>query len=687
SVISCKRWATQHRPTLLQPVRHQPGFPHTMDPKKAEENVGFDLRMIQRLLKISQIIFPSLCSLSTGIFGVLLLACCAEQFLAYYTGLIASGYYAVYSSNDYPQFVQHTLQSTGLIISMAIVLSGKQFIERMLYIVWRQVLCQSLHKRYFSGINYYTLNIRDKKMDNPDQRMTEDINKLCDLLGTITTKVIIAPFIISYYTYTTSVGTGWMGPLSIYGFFLLGTIANKFVMSPVVSWVMKQERCEGNFRFKHMQIRVNAEAVAFHMSGSIESSKTNESLKILINTQRSLFIRKILVNLVRYLFDYFGSILSYLVIAIPIFAGKFADSDDLSSIVSAYSFKCMYLIYNLSQLVDLGSQVVTLSGVTHRVSQLIEELNQQQIDWDLNTLKVSSSYTSIVQSLKRKSTRNSDTEQQIHLLSEKDDSQQMDITDNVDPLNVVFFLKKVSINAPGSDIILINDLELRIHKGENILIMGPSSSGKSSILRVLRGLWPVTKGMVAHDFPPGPKIVMFLPQKCFLTNGSLIEQIIYPLSLDAQNPIKDEDCKDILEHLENLHMSRLVKRCGGLYNDPKWNWSDELSPGEQQRLVFLRIFFHKPKFIFLDEATSAVSSDVEDQLYTTISRLGTTVISVGHRESLIKYHHSLLLLDGVGGWKKKEIKNDMADRSGACLGWVSPGANIHGVTPLGFHPS
>lgn len=70
-----------------------------------------------------------------------------------------------------------------------------------------------------------------------------------------------------------------------------------------------------------------------------------------------------------------------------------------------------------------------------------------------------------------------------------------------------------------------SDLQLEIQKGDNMLIMGPSSSGKSSILRVLRGLWPVERGLVAHDFPPGPKTVLFLPQKPILTNGSLLEQV------------------------------------------------------------------------------------------------------------------------------------------------------------------
>ncbi|KAK7073361.1 ATP-binding cassette sub- D member 4, partial [Halocaridina rubra] len=131
--------------------------------------------------------------------------------------------------------------------------------------------------------------------------------------------------------------------------------------------------------------------------------------------------------------------------------------------------------------------------------------------------------------------------------------------------------------------------------------------------------------------------------------------IIYPLRLDPYNPLSSNTCQEILDHLDSLHMTALVERSGGLHNDPDWNWDDALSPGEMQRVCFLRILFHQPHFAFLDESTSALSLDVEDFLYKACQNCRITLVSVGHRESLKQYHNSLITLDGMGGWKKEGL--------------------------------
>jgi putative ATP-binding cassette transporter len=70
------------------------------------------------------------------------------------------------------------------------------------------------------------------------------------------------------------------------------------------------------------------------------------------------------------------------------------------------------------------------------------------------------------------------------------------------------------------------------------------------------------------------------------------------------------------------------------------NWSQALSPGEQQRLAFVRVFLNRPRLVFLDEASSAMDGETEEALYAALPRElpGVTVISIAHRETLARFH-------------------------------------------------
>lgn len=130
-------------------------------------------------------------------------------------------------------------------------------------------------------------------------------------------------------------------------------------MSPIVAWVVKNERREGDFRYKHMQIRSNAESLAFLTGARLEEAKTNNKLDVLLKTQHSLYGRQFFLNLAVNLFDYLGSIISYLALAVPIFSGRYDDvsSAELASLISQNAFVCIYLISTFSTLVDLSSSV------------------------------------------------------------------------------------------------------------------------------------------------------------------------------------------------------------------------------------------------------------------------------------------------------------------------------------------
>ncbi|XP_027527366.1 ATP-binding cassette sub-family D member 4 isoform X5 [Neopelma chrysocephalum] len=550
----------------------------------------------------------------------------------------------------------------------------------MMYVNWRKSLTEYLHSCYFQGQVYYNLHVLREDIDNPDQRISQDVERFCKQLSSMASKLVISPFTLAYYTHQCFHSTGWLGPVSIFGYFVIGTIANKVLMSPIVSKLVQQEKLEGDFRqcpwfslpaqssgclpghcwclcygcveenstwsftgcrckfnelhllteirFKHMQIRVNAEPAAFYRAGRVEHMRTDRRLQSLLQTQRELIGKELWLYIGINTFDYLGSILSYMVIAIPIFSGVYGDLSptELSALVSKNAFVSIYLIGCFSQLIDLSSTVTDVAGYTHRIGELQETLL----------------------SLGRKKNGN---------YSEAKTSWDLDGSHSGEdpvPRDTAFLLDQVTLSVPSSGKLLIKDLSLRISQGNSVMIVGNTGTGKTSLLRVLGGLWESTRGSIKMLTCFGPRGVVFLPQRPFFTDGSLREQVIYPLKeiypVSAFSPGSADD-ERILRFLELAGLTDLLARAGGLDEQVDWNWYDILSPGEMQRLSFARLFYLQPKYAVLDEATSALTEEVEHELYRLCLQLGMTLISVGHRPSLEKFHSWILKLHGEGRWE------------------------------------
>ncbi|XP_034498473.1 ATP-binding cassette sub-family D member 4 isoform X1 [Ailuropoda melanoleuca] len=363
--------------------------------------------------------------------------------------------------------------------------------------------------------------------------------------------------------------TGWLGPVSIFGYFILGTLVNKMLMGPIVAKLVQQEKLEGDFRFKHMQIRVNAEPAAFFRAGHVEHMRTDRRLQRLLQTQRELMSKELWLYIGVNTFDYLGSILSYVVIAIPIFSDVYGDLSpaELSTLVSKNAFVCIYLISCFTGLIDLSSTLSDVAGYTHRIGELQETLQDM-------TLKSRGG----------------------EILDESEwDMDRAAEWPVAEPTDTAFLLNRVSICAPSSHKPLIKDLSLKISEGQSLLITGNTGTGKTSLLRVLGGLWTSARGSVQMVTDFGPHGVLFLPQKPFFTDGTLREQVIYPLK-EIYPDSGSTDDERIVRFLELAGLSSLVTRTEGLDKQVDWNWYDVLSPGEMQRLSFARLFYLQPKY-------------------------------------------------------------------------------------------
>ncbi|WP_174875898.1 ABC transporter ATP-binding protein/permease [Vogesella oryzae] len=185
---------------------------------------------------------------------------------------------------------------------------------------------------------------------------------------------------------------------------------------------------------------------------------------------------------------------------------------------------------------------------------------------------------------------------------------------------------------------LLSKLDLTLEGGQALLIRGPSGSGKTTLLRAIAGLWPYCDGQMQH---PWPDQLLFLSQRPYLPLGTLRDALYYP------NQASHDDSGAVAA-LQAVHLGHLADKL-----DVDTDWSHTLSLGEQQRLAFGRLLLTAPRVAFLDEATSAMDEGLEDALYRLLrERLPhTTLISVGHRSTLLAHHDQQLLLEGGGNWQ------------------------------------
>lgn len=193
-----------------------------------------------------------------------------------------------------------------------------------------------------------------------------------------------------------------------------------------------------------------------------------------------------------------------------------------------------------------------------------------------------------------------------------------------------FYLHDFGIKDASGQILLSN-INIELQAGDALLIRGASGTGKTTLLKALAGIYPFeTFGTAEQACLEKP---LFLPQRPYMPQGTLREAICYPNLMAS-----DEEIRQAME------VCCLQKYTNAL--DVDTDWQATLSPGELQRVAFVRIVLTKPELIFLDETTSALDEPTEAILYRTIKHLlpNSIVISVGHRCTLQEFHNKTIAL-------------------------------------------
>lgn len=208
---------------------------------------------------------------------------------------------------------------------------------------------------------------------------------------------------------------------------------------------------------------------------------------------------------------------------------------------------------------------------------------------------------------------------------------------------IALAMRHVNLQTP-TGALLTKDVNLELAEGDRLLILGPNGCGKTSLFRVLSGLWNCTEGSILK--PEHKNDLFFVPQRPYLVVGTLRDQIIYP-DTEADMKAKGFDDNALLTIVDLVLMRGPVEAHGGL-NSVK-EWDEVLSGGEKQRLGLARVFYQRPKFAILDECTSAVNVEAERDIFEAIVARKIGLLTITHRKTLLPFHTKLLAFDGEGG--------------------------------------
>ncbi|MBD1997442.1 ABC transporter ATP-binding protein/permease [Leptolyngbya sp. FACHB-541] len=511
------------------------------------------------------------------------------------------------SAQDEPRFWQTVMIFLAVLVIYAPLLAGYTYLRDRLSLQWRRWLTERFVNRYFSDRAYYQLNISDINIDNPDQRIAEDVRSF-----TQESLTFLLALVESFLAVVAFSGVLWgiSRPLVFFlGLYaLVGTLVTTGVFGkPLVRLNFEQLRREANFRFSLVRIRENAEAIAFYRGEERESNQVEQRFSEVFENVKRLLVWELSLNVLTNAYEFIPFILPALVVAPGIFAGEI-EVGKVSEAQGAF----VRVFFSLNIIVARFQSLTTFTAGINRLYTFAEFLEQVETDQTQTTAATSTEGTA--KGIQTEASSNSERPSVIQVVE----------SDRL-------VLEDLTLQTPNRQRTLIKDLSIEIPSGQGLLVMGPSGCGKSSLLRALAGLWNAGTGKITR---PKADQILFLPQRPYMVMGTLRDQLLYP---NTRLQVEDQHLKQVLEQ---VNLADLDERFGGF--DAEREWADVLSLGEQQRLTFARLLLNKPNYAILDEATSALDLDNEERLYQHLAAMGATFLSVGHRSSLAD-HHQLVL--------------------------------------------
>lgn len=515
-------------------------------------------------------------------------------------------FYNALQDRRFDDFSRLLLEFAGW-ASLYIVLAVYQlYLNQMLQIRWRRWLTDVHLQRWLADAAHYRLSLADFGTDNPDQRIAEDFRGFVDdtlglFFGLLTSTVSFAAFV--------GILWGLSGPVTLAGvtvpgymvwvaivYAIAGSYAAHRIGRPLIDLNFQQQRREADFRFALVRARENAEGIALYRGEDDELAGFRRRFgDVVSNWWRIMVAQK--------RFTWFSSFYGQLALIFPF-------------LVAAPRY--------FSGAIQLGGlmQIANAFGEVQKALSWFVDAYVRLAGWRASIERLDGFVAAI---------------ERARALGAGLSVLQGDAID----------LGTVAIGVPVSakdGAIAIRTLFAasgqRIEPGRHTLVTGPSGSGKSTLFRLLAGVWPFGEGECTR---PYAERTLFLPQRPYLPLGTLRDVLEYP----RKDAATSDDA--LRQALHDVHLGGLADRL-----DETAQWSQVLSPGEQQRLAVARALLLAPAWLFLDEATSAVDEDTEQALYILLrQRLPeTTLVSIAHRPAVARHHLQRMRLaparDGTG---------------------------------------
>jgi len=520
-------------------------------------------------------------------------------------------FYNALQERNWGNFV-HQLGYFCILAAAFIVLAVYQlYLNQWLQIRWRRWMTRQYLDHWLSGANHYRMQLLGDTADNPDQRISEDINQFISLtlgigLQLLNSTVTILSFMVILWALSMAAPLHLFGmSVTIPGYLLwaaliyavIGTAFTHLIGRPLIALNFQQQRFEADFRFNLVRTRENSEQIALLTGEQAETDRLLMRFGNVVGNWYNIMIRQKRLTF-------------------------FTASYSQAAVVFPFVMVSPAYFANLVQLGGL-MQTANAFGQVQGALSVFVSIYRSLAEWRAVVERLSGFDRSVAAA---------------RAIAVADPA----IEVRRGEVDLVAF-EDLAVRLPNG-VPLVNAGDISIGLGERVLVSGPSGAGKSTLFRALAGVWPFGTGTIS--LPKNARL-MILPQRPYFPIAPLAAAVAYPAEPGAY-----EDAR-VAEMVAAVGLPQLAA-----HMEREAHWNRMLSLGEQQRLGIARALLHAPDYLFLDEATASLDEPAESALYRLLQEklASATIVSIGHRSTLAAFHRRRLVLgrEGEGYWLRED---------------------------------